>query len=294
MDCEPTPEVASRFPDEAGARTRALRVIRYVAYKAMHRGREPWDWLTGMTEHYTRVGTATRCKVCGVSIRGPLGWINRAVWGVVPLSKHPDLCSVCRIGERLLEVTVLFADARGYTQFAEGRPPDEVAATINKMFEGCVNTLLEHDAIVDKLMGDAVMGVFGAPIIRPDHAQQAVAAATAIQRKAVELFPAEWRDACVRIGLNSGTAFVGRVGSGDVKDYTAVGDAVNVAQRLQTEAGPGEVLMAESVYDSVRADFPAADRRVLTLKGRNEPVVAYALTLGDPRHPRPASGSSGR
>jgi len=294
MDPEPTPGVARRFLDEAGPRTRALRALRYVSYRAMHGGREPWGWLTEKTEHFTRVGSATRCKVCGVSIRGPLGWVNRAVWGVVPLSKHPDLCSVCRIGERLLEVTVLFADARGFTQFAEGRPPDEVAATMNKMFDGCVNTLLEHDAIVDKLMGDAVMAVFGAPIIRPDHAQQAVAAATTIQRKAVELFPPEWRGACVRIGLNSGTAFVGRVGSGEIKDYTAVGDTVNVAQRLQTEAEPGEVLMAESVYDSVRDAFPAAGRRVLTLKGREEPVVAYALTGGDSRDPRPASGSSGR
>lgn len=280
--------------DEAGGRTRVLRVIRYLTYRATHGGNEPWGRLTEKTQRYARVGTATRCKVCGVSIRGPLGWVNRAVWGVVPLSKHPDLCSVCRIGERLLEVTVLFADARGYTQFAENRPPDEVAATMNKMFEGCVNTLLEHDAIVDKLMGDAVMGVFGAPIIRPDHAQQAVGAAMTIQRKAAELFPPEWRGACVRIGLNAGTAFVGRVGSGDVKDYTAVGDTVNVAQRLQTEAEPGEVLMAESVYTSVREAYPAADRRVLSLKGRTEPVVAYALALGDSRHPRPATGSSGR
>ena len=266
-------------PDEAGTRTRLLREARYFLYRRLHGGREPWPELSDMTGHYARVGTATRCKVCGLSIRGPLGWINRSIWGIVPLSKHPDLCSVCRIGERLLEVTVLFADARGFTRFAEGRPPDEVAATMNKMFEGCVNTLLEHDAIVDKMMGDAVMAVFGAPIIRPDHAQQAVAAATAIQRKAVELFPPEWRDACVRIGLNTGTAFVGRVGSGDIKDYTAVGDTVNVAQRLQTEAQAGEVLMAESVYEQVRDALPTAERRVLTLKGRSEPVIAYALTV---------------
>ena len=266
-------------PDEAGARTRALRQLRYGLYKATHPGREPWPRLASLTDRYARVGTATRCKVCGLSIRGPLGWLNRSFWGVAPLSKHPDLCNVCKIGERLLEVTVLFADARGFTHFAEGRPPDEVARVMNTMFEGCINTLLEHDAIVDKLMGDAVMGVFGAPIIRADHAQQAVAAATAIQRKAVELFPAEWRNACVRIGLNSGTAFVGRVGSGDVMDYTAVGDTVNVAQRLQTEAQPGEILAAEAVYNRVRDSFPSAERRVLSVKGREEPVTAYALSI---------------
>ena len=264
-------------PDEAGPRTRALRGLRYGLYKATHPGREPWPRLAGLTERYARVGTATRCKVCGLSIRGPLGWLNRSFWGVAPLAKHPDLCNVCKIGERLLEVTVLFADAQGFTHFAEGRPPDEVARVMNTMFEGCINTLLAHDAIVDKLLGDAVMAVFGAPIIRPDHAEQAVAAATEIQRKASEFFPAAWAGACVRMGLNSGTAFVGRMGSGDIQDYTAVGDTVNVAQRLQTEARPGEILIAESVYERVRASFPAADRRVLSVKGRDEPVTAYAL-----------------
>jgi len=271
--------MAEAPPDEAGLRVRLLRPVRYVLFRATHRGREPWPRLSEKTAHYARLGTATRCKVCGLSIRGPLGWVNRAVWGITPLSKHPDLCSVCRIGERLLEVTVLFADARGFTHFAEGRPPDEVAATMNKMFEGCINTLLEHDAIVDKLMGDAVMAVFGAPIVRPDHAQQAMAAAAAIQRKAAQLFPADWEGACVRIGLNAGTAFVGRVGSGDVKDYTAVGDTVNVAQRLQTEAEPGEVLLSESVYAMVSETYPNLERRVLHVKGRDEPVVAFALMV---------------
>jgi adenylate cyclase len=274
-------------PDEAGTRTRFLRGLRGWLYRATHGGREPWARLAGMTDRYARFGTATRCKVCGLSIRGPLGWVNRSFWGVAPLSKHPDLCNVCKIGERLLEVTVLFADARGYTAFAEERPPDEVAETMNKMFEGCVTTLLEHDAIVDKLMGDAVMGVFGAPIVRPDHPGQAVAAAVAIQRKAAQLFPAEWKDACVRMGLNTGTAFVGRVGSGDIKDYTAVGDTVNVAQRLQTEAEPGEILLSEVLYERVRDRHPNLPKRVLTLRGRQEPVVAYSLTAGGRAVPHP-------
>ncbi len=91
------------------------------------------------------------------------------------------------------------------------------------------------------------------------------------------MFPADWEGACLRIGVNSGTAFVGRVGSADIKDYTAVGDAVNVAQRLQVAAQPGEVLVSASVYEQVREAQPAAERRVLTVKGRDRPVVAYAL-----------------
>lgn len=145
------------------------------------------------------------------------------------------------------------------------------------MFEGCTGILLGHDAIVDKLLGDAVMAVFGAPIIRPDHAHQAVSAALTIRETAAAAFPADWTDACLRIGINSGVAFVGRVGSGDIKDYTAVGDVVNVAQRLQTEAEPGEILVSESVYRHVQGDYPGSERRVLSVKGRVEPVTAYAL-----------------
>ena len=79
---------------ERGQRVNLLTNIRYRLYKAGHAGDEPWDWLRAKTEHYARVGTATRCKVCGLSIRGPLGFVNRALWGVAPLSKHPDLCNV--------------------------------------------------------------------------------------------------------------------------------------------------------------------------------------------------------
>ena len=261
---------------EQGVRAALLSRIRYRLYKAIHLGREPWDRVRAEIEHQSLVGTAYRCKVCGLSIRGPLGFVNRAIWGVVPMSKHPDLCNVCRIGERLLEVTVLFAD-RGFTAYAEGRPPQEVAAALNTMFRTCNEELLEHDAIVDKLMGDAVMAVFGAPIIRDDHPQQAVKAAVAIQGKAAQVFPADWAGACIRIGINSGAAFIGRVGSDDVKDYTAVGDVVNVAQRLQTEAEPGETLVSEAVYERVRDGYPDAERRVLTVKGRVEPVTAFAL-----------------
>jgi adenylate cyclase len=217
--------------------------------------------------------------VCGLFIRGSRGWLNRAIWGIAPLSKHPDLCNVCSDGERLQEVTVLFADAHGFMQFAEGRSPSEVAETMNKMFEPCVNALLEHDAIVDKLMGDSVMAVFGAPIERSDHCEQAVAAAVAIHEKTAEMFPAEWRDARVRLGLNSGVAFVGRVGSGEVTDLTAVGDVVNVAQRLQVAAEPGEILVSDTVYEHVREHHPDAEQRVLTVKGRIEPVTAYALKV---------------
>ena len=77
-----------------GPRARALAGIRYWAYRITHFGREPWVWLASETVRHGEVGTETRCLVCGLSIRGPLGFINRAIFGVVPLTKHPDLCNV--------------------------------------------------------------------------------------------------------------------------------------------------------------------------------------------------------
>jgi len=146
------------------------------------------------------------------------------------------------------------------------------------MFEACNDILLQHDAIVDKLMGDAVMALFGAPIARADHAQQAVKAALAIQQKAAEVFPAGWEGACIRIGVNTGAAFVGSIGSRDVKDFTAVGDVVNVAQRLQTAAEPGEILVSEATYDRVRESHPGLAARTLQVKGREDAVTAFAVT----------------
>jgi len=75
-------------------RVGVLRKVRYNLYRTTHGGREPWNALARSAAHYAKVGTATRCKVCGLSIRGPLGFVNRAVWGITPLAKHPDLCNV--------------------------------------------------------------------------------------------------------------------------------------------------------------------------------------------------------
>jgi len=148
---------------------------------------------------------------------------------------------------------------------------------MDQVFRGCAEVLFQHDALIDKLMGDAVMAIFGAPIVRPDHAQQAVQAAFGIQEKATAAFPVDWQGACLRIGINSGAAFVGRVGSSDMKDYTAVGDVVNVAQRLQSEAQAGEILVSQTVYERLPGNYSGAQQRVLQVKGRDEPVTAYAL-----------------
>lgn len=140
--------------------------------------------------------------------------------------------------------------------------------------------VIGHDGIVDHFLGDAVMAFFNVPIKHEDHIARAIAAALEIQmalpRLDARLAGAEGLR--VGVGIHTGLAFVGTLGSTSPKDYTAVGDAVNIAARLQGQAAPGEVLVTDTAYEAVRAAFPHAQRQVYEVKGIPDPIVAYVLT----------------
>jgi adenylate cyclase len=128
---------------------------------------------------------------------------------------------------------------------------------------------------LDKLVGDQVMGFFGAPIGRNDHAPRAVASAGEIMSG---VLPAMGGDQIgIGIGISTGEAFVGNVGGGEVTDYTVIGDMVNVAARLQGEAASGEILVSNETYAQVVTEFPYAKRHELLLKGKSEPVIAWEI-----------------
>jgi adenylate cyclase len=171
---------------------------------------------------------------------------------------------------------VLFADIRGFTALAEQLPPAEVALQLNRFYEIASRAIFRQDGTLDKLVGDQVMGFFGAPIGRDDHSRRAVATAQEIVCGVQELGPES--SLAVGIGIASGEAFVGNVGSGDVTDYTALGDTVNVAARLQGEAAAGEILIAEETHRQIASDFPHAKRRELLLKGKSDAVIAWEIT----------------
>lgn len=173
-------------------------------------------------------------------------------------------------------VTVLFADCRGFTSLAHRLPPEELVRTMNRFFEKTVEVLLRHDACVDKFLGDEVMAVFGAPIPNPYHAQAALEAAFEIQDATRTLFQEPDGGLAVGIGLNTGEAIVGNVGSPQVMDFTALGDPVNVAAHLQHLAGPGEVLATETTYAALQAP-PAATTRMIALKGSEDLVPVRVL-----------------
>ena len=177
------------------------------------------------------------------------------------------------LGGEAREITVLFADLRGFTALAETSPPALTAARLNEHLGVMSRIILAHGGMVDKFLGDAVMGVFGAPLPLADHCRQALAAAVEI-RQALDrpgmLAPG--------IGMASGWALVGNVGSKERLEYTAVGDPVNLAARLEEMAGPNEILAAKSCFSAppgVGWESLGATR----IRGREAPVLIYRSVI---------------
>jgi class 3 adenylate cyclase len=143
-------------------------------------------------------------------------------------------------------------------------------------------TFMSHGAFIDKYIGDAVMALFNVPIKRVDHAAAAVAASAKLQELLPELSRRLGMPLHASIGIASGFARVGRLGSDDIRDYTAIGDVVNQAARLQAQAGPTEILVSQDVYREVASAYPGVSAETLVLKGFPQRTVAYRLN-GKPR-----------
>jgi class 3 adenylate cyclase len=181
------------------------------------------------------------------------------------------------LGERR-EITVLFIDIRRFTQLASRIEPERLVSYLNEAFELITDRLLEHGATVDKYIGDAILAYFGAPIEIEDHPARAVAAAISVQRSIAEFNQVRqsWRPPPERldvgIGIQTGEVVVGNIGSELKMDYTAIGDAVNVASRLQKLADAGEILVTSDVAGRV-GDLAHFEKLGLQqLEGREHPV----------------------
>lgn len=183
------------------------------------------------------------------------------------------------LGGEVVEVTALFADLRGFTTFSEAVQPAQIVTMLNRYHGVAVPCILDNGGTVVQFVGDALLALFNAPARQPDHALRAIRAALEMQA-AVDAIAAEepgWPR--FRIGANTGPALVGNIGSEMLRGFNAMGDAVNVAARLQTLANPGQVVIGEATY---QAAGPARVQTValgdLTVKGRIAPVRAFAVT----------------
>jgi adenylate cyclase len=174
---------------------------------------------------------------------------------------------------------VLFADCRDYTRLTQELGIEKVAPVTAEFFKASSRVIIEHDGIVDRLLGDACMAFFNVPIKHDDHVARAMNAAFAIQEVANRINERLRKEFVfnVGVGIATGTALATNMGSTNCNDYTLVGDAINVASRLQGEAAAGEILLTQDAYDVVHTAFPHADRREYQLKGIAQPVVAYAV-----------------
>lgn len=219
-----------------------------------------------------------RCKLC----RSPFAGLGRILPGpnFSPSRKNPNFCQRCfeqaPIGCREMEVGVLFADVRGYTTFSEARPSAEVTELVNRFYELAADVLVRHDAVIDKLIGDEVMALF-IPSWTPDASSHMLQAAEDLLR-GVGFGSEEGPWLPLGIGIDYGPASVGNVGSGEVKDFTAIGDVVNIAARLQGCAEAGQLVMSERVRANLQGPRPQATAVELQLKGKAQPVRAWVVS----------------
>ena len=179
------------------------------------------------------------------------------------------------LGGEIAEVTVMFADLGGYSTYAETRSPGEVVALLNRYFALSLPAILEEGGTPVQLPGDAVVAVFGAPTPRADHANRACRAALAILERTAPLASGSTGGPRFHIGINSGPALVGNIGSEDYRNFAAIGDTTNVAARLQSEAKAGEIVLGPETARLLDGSLPLTALGPVRVKGRSQPVQAF-------------------
>jgi adenylate cyclase len=184
-----------------------------------------------------------------------------------------------RLGGQNCEVSVLFADIRGFTRFSEQRDPSQVTDVLNLIFNCLTPIVFEHHGTLDKYLGDAIMAFYGAPVPADDNPAQAVCTAWRMQQRFAELRQENPHvgELGLGIGICTGEAVVGNVGSERVMNYTVIGRTPNMAKRLQERAHAGQILIDERAYQAVRDLAEVRKTEPLELKGYSQPMPVYEV-----------------
>jgi adenylate cyclase len=188
---------------------------------------------------------------------------------------NPDI----RLGGVNQKVTVLFADIRGFTPMSENMGPERVVEILNEYFTRVTDVIFDYGGTLDKYIGDAVMAVFGAPISKGNDAANSVNAAVQIQRLLIELnrdaAARRWPELSVGIGINTGIVTAGNIGSLRRIDYTVIGDTVNIASRLTSNARGGQILISDSTAEELGSKFDLKGLPPMMVKGRSVPLRVF-------------------
>ncbi|MBC8098815.1 MAG: response regulator [Armatimonadetes bacterium] len=185
-----------------------------------------------------------------------------------------------KLGGNLQTITVMFTDLQNFTTTSESTPPEQLLTILNTHHELVVRIIQAHGGTIDKFIGDAVMALFNTPLLQPDHTLRALRAALEIQAALPafhQQFTPDFRMK-INMGVHTGVAVVGNVGTPQLMDYTAVGDTVNVAARLQTRGRDGQIIISQAVYNTLASgSIHATELGSIALKGRTGAVIAYEL-----------------
>jgi class 3 adenylate cyclase len=186
-----------------------------------------------------------------------------------------------KLGGEKKTITIFFSDIRGFTPMSEVLSAEEVVHILNEYFTAMTAIIFKYEGTLDKFMGDAIMAVFGAPIEMADHAERAVLAAIEMSEKMKQL-QAKWKtegkkEVNIGIGINTGEAVVGNIGSNERMEYTAIGDNVNLTQRLESVAEKGQILISSATYEKVKHKVIANMLDPIKVKGKTEKVIAYSV-----------------
>ena len=236
---------------------------------------------------FRRIPSQPRCKVCNAPFGGAGGTLMRVI-GREPWPKNPHYCTYCikslsgMPGGAEIQLSFLFADVRGSTALAEGKRPAEFTRLMNRFFSAATHVVIESDGLVEKLIGDEVAALYIPGYVGPDHAAAAIdAAAELLRATGHQQAGGPWIP--VGVGVHTGTAFVGMVGSDEgVTDFTALGDAVNMTARLAGLAAAGEVLVSEAAAAAAGRDLSSFEQRHLALKGHSQGVDVRVLRVASP------------
>jgi len=184
-----------------------------------------------------------------------------------------------KLGGQRQEITSLFADIRGFTDFSRQHDPETLVEVLNQYLTVGGEAVLAEDGTLDKILGDCVVALFNAPLRQTDHVLRAVRAALKMQEGVTllhERMPPAYRLA-YGVGISVGDAVVGNVGTAEQMNYTAIGSSVNLASRLQSAAAPGQILLSHAVYQRVRRHVKARPLPPMNVKGFGEPITVYEL-----------------
>jgi class 3 adenylate cyclase len=184
-----------------------------------------------------------------------------------------------QLGGRRAQITTLFADIRGFTGFSEGLPPERLVAVLNRYLAAAADAILAQEGTIDKFMGDSVMAWFNAPIPQADHTLRAVRAAIALQKAICALqaeLPREF-NLSFGVGIHFGEAVLGLVGTEKRLEYTAIGDSVNTAKRIQENTVSGQILISSEACALVAGQVDVRPVEAVLAKGKSQPVKVYEV-----------------